>query len=53
MKNDVKCRVANCVYWSNNECTADSIMVAVQGTPANASANADRDTECETFKKRS
>ncbi|WP_433543129.1 DUF1540 domain-containing protein [Neomoorella humiferrea] len=48
----IKCRVANCIYWQDGTCGAESITVAVQGTPNNSSAKNDRDTECETFQAR-
>jgi len=52
MSPKVKCRVANCIYWQDGGCNADSISVAVQGVPNNSSAHNDRDTECETFQAR-
>lgn|GEM_PF-7067338 len=52
MATEVYCRVANCVYWNTNKCTAREITIAVEGAPTNASAINDRQTECETFKKR-
>jgi hypothetical protein len=52
MPPQVKCRVANCIYWQDGNCHADSITVAVQGTPNTSSAHNDRDTECETFQAR-
>lgn len=48
----VYCRVANCIHWDTGRCKAQEITVAVEGTPANASAINDRQTECETFKRR-
>ncbi|MGI9862436.1 DUF1540 domain-containing protein [Moorella naiadis] len=48
----VKCRVANCIYWQDGACNAEKINIAVEGVPNNSSAHNDRDTECETFQAR-
>ena len=61
----IKCSVDNCVYWSDNLCTADSIQVStVQASPSRAGrgdmefgslteqdkADYSAETQCVTFR---
>lgn len=50
MTDNPKCSVVNCVYNSNNICTADQIEVISQGT---GMTNISSETLCTTFKPRS
>ena len=52
MPSKVNCRVANCIYWQDGKCTAESITIAVKEVPDTSSAQHDGDTECETFQAR-
>ncbi|MDI9260448.1 DUF1540 domain-containing protein [Alicyclobacillus sendaiensis] len=69
MKVDVKCTVANCLFWhEGNECAAPSIMVSVGGhgtsfreefgrefaaSAPESQARSSAETCCETFRPRS